>query len=264
MKVRSKKIKNTAEKKGKLKFHKICRLFPLMQKEELESLKADIKENSLREPILLHPDGSILDGRNRYLACLSVGVKPKYQIWNNRGSLLGLVVSKNMQRRHLTSSQKATLAVELLPMLEKEAAQRKGGRPSKSKKHPQKIAEVFGEAREQAARISGTNRQYVSDAKKIKIGFSKVFKYVKDGTLTLKEAKQLIQFEKPLQMLVIERIVKGKVNNFKTACRQIKDENGDRYFAKKAIAGEGCKIIEGDARNLDLAKLILLDECISG
>ncbi len=92
MKVRSMKIsQNTSKKKGKLKFHKICRLFPLMQKEELESLKADIKENNLREPILLHPDGSILNGRNRYIACLSVGVKPKYKTWKSRGSLLGLL-----------------------------------------------------------------------------------------------------------------------------------------------------------------------------
>ena len=164
MKVHS---QNTSEKIGKLKFHRICRLFPLMQKEEFESLKADIKEHNLREPILLHPDGSILDGRNRYLACISVGANPGFKTWNRKGSLLSLVVSKNMQRRHLTNSQKAALAVELLPMLEKEAAQRKGGRPSKTRKHPQIIAEVSGEAREQAARIAGTNRQYVSDAKKI-------------------------------------------------------------------------------------------------
>ena len=130
MKARLNKIsQNTSEKKDKLKFHKICRLFPLMQKEEFESLKADIRENNVREPILLHTDGSILDGRNRYLACLSVGVNPKFKTWNGKGSLLALVVSKNMQRRHLTNSQKATLAVELLPMLEKEAAQRKGYSP---------------------------------------------------------------------------------------------------------------------------------------
>ena len=76
-----------------MKFHKICRHFPLMQKEEFESLKGDIKENNLREPILLHPDGSILDGRNRYLACLSVGANPRFKTWNNKGLLLSLVVS---------------------------------------------------------------------------------------------------------------------------------------------------------------------------
>jgi len=59
-------------------FHEIAGIFPLMEKEELEALTKDIAENGLQEPIILY-EGKILDGRNRYLACLQAGVEPWFK-----------------------------------------------------------------------------------------------------------------------------------------------------------------------------------------
>src|SRR5262249_60772973 len=50
-------------------------LFPLMQGKELEDLAANIQANGLINPIPTHK-GVILDGRNRYRACLLAGVRP--------------------------------------------------------------------------------------------------------------------------------------------------------------------------------------------
>ncbi|KKL87285.1 hypothetical protein LCGC14_1936200, partial [marine sediment metagenome] len=67
--------------------HPIADLFPLMEAADLDDLAADIREHDLREAIWLHPDGSILDGRNRFRACEIAGVEPRFQTWHGEGSL---------------------------------------------------------------------------------------------------------------------------------------------------------------------------------
>lgn len=102
--------------------HDYANLFPLMLDNEYKELKNDIKVNGLIEPIWLF-EGKILDGRNRYSACLDTNTEPKFRDYQSDDPL-GFVVSLNLNRRHLTSGQKATLAVELLPLLEAEAKKR--------------------------------------------------------------------------------------------------------------------------------------------
>ena len=60
----------------KLEFHPIADLFPLLKGEVLHKLVADIQQNGLLEPLLVDAERRIIDGRNRYLACLEAGVEP--------------------------------------------------------------------------------------------------------------------------------------------------------------------------------------------
>jgi hypothetical protein len=57
-----------------LEFHPLANIFPLMEGEEFSGMVADIKQKGLIENIILTPDKLILEGRNRYLACLEAGV----------------------------------------------------------------------------------------------------------------------------------------------------------------------------------------------
>jgi hypothetical protein len=85
--------------------HQLADIFPLMEGDEFDALVEDIKANWLREPITLYED-KILDGRNRYRAVIKAGLQYRLKDENFRpytgSDPLGLVVSANLHRRHLT------------------------------------------------------------------------------------------------------------------------------------------------------------------
>lgn len=74
---------------------------------EMEALKADIKANGLHHPIITHK-GMILDGGNRYEACMAVGIKPLMTEYTGT-NLVEYVLSANFHRRHLSKGQQATI-----------------------------------------------------------------------------------------------------------------------------------------------------------
>lgn len=188
-------------------YHPVADLFPLMTGDEFAELTNDIRDNGLREPIWLHPDGRIVDGRNRYKACRASGVAPRFRTWDGNGSLVEFVVSLNLHRRHLTSSQRAMASLAVEAELAKEAKERQGQRTDLSTDVPQMIAESGAEpaldreryrreSREQAAKLLGTNRQYVSDAKKLSAERPDLAEKVKSGEMSIPEAKKTINNEK--------------------------------------------------------------------
>ena len=93
--------------------HPYAELFPLMQPDEFEDLKADIAAHGQRERILV-AEGMILDGRNRYRACRELGVTPDIRFWQSRlPPPRDYVISINLHRRHLSPSQRAAVATEI-------------------------------------------------------------------------------------------------------------------------------------------------------
>jgi hypothetical protein len=177
-------------------FHPVANLFPLISGDDFAALSEDIRANGLLEPIWLHPDGRIVDGRNRYKACRAAGVEPTFRRWSGNGSLVEFVVSLNLHRRHLTSSQRAMAALDAEAELAKEAEERRRERISDSRSEPetaQRVApseKLERESRERAAKLLGTNRQYVSDAKKLTAERPDLAEQVKTGEISLPEAKR--------------------------------------------------------------------------
>jgi len=189
-----------------MKFHKVSNLFPMMSKDEYEALKADISVNGQIEPIWIYQD-QIIDGRNRYNACKELGVEPKFKTWSGKGSLVEFVVSLNLHRRHLSSTQKATIAVDMLPMLGEETREKQKLSEGRGKKVANSLATLSDKeankqahentATEQAAKLTGTNRQYVSDAKKIAKKRPDLFEKMRSGEATISEAKrEIVKSEK--------------------------------------------------------------------
>jgi hypothetical protein len=102
---------------GTRQAHPYADIFPLLPEAELKALADDVAAHGLREPIWLHRDGRIIDGRNRYRACELAGVEPEYRTYQgDDAGLLGFVVSLNLHRRHLDVGQRAMIADTLANM----------------------------------------------------------------------------------------------------------------------------------------------------
>jgi hypothetical protein len=94
-----------------LELHPLCTLFPRLSGADFDALRDDVAANGLRQPIVMH-DGMILDGGNRYAACLAANVKPSF-IKFSGDSIGAFVLSANMHRRHLSAGQQAAIVASV-------------------------------------------------------------------------------------------------------------------------------------------------------
>jgi ParB-like chromosome segregation protein Spo0J len=78
----------------------------MLAEDELAELAADITQRGLLQPIVLDPDGRVLDGRNRLAACERAGVKPDFVTYEGDDAD-GYALAVNVRRRNLTKGQQA-------------------------------------------------------------------------------------------------------------------------------------------------------------
>ncbi|MEW2585585.1 ParB/RepB/Spo0J family partition protein [Streptomyces virginiae] len=79
----------------------------MLDQDELLDLAASIKAEGLHHPIVLDPDGMLIDGRNRLAACKIAGVEPHFT--TDDSDPLRLIVSYNVIRRHVSKGQQAMI-----------------------------------------------------------------------------------------------------------------------------------------------------------
>jgi hypothetical protein len=92
--------------------HPACAAWPELLPAELRDLSNDIVAHGLRDPITLTPEGLLLDGRNRALACVMAGVEPTTVVYDGDPWLFSL--SRNKHRRHLTTEQISMVAARMV------------------------------------------------------------------------------------------------------------------------------------------------------
>lgn len=114
-----------------MKTHWVADMYPLNET-DIEPLAASIKANGQRTPIMALKDGTIIDGRNRWLACQKAGVDPIITIINPDGkevseeTLWSIATDCNSMRRDMTSSLRACLAAESWKRLWPDGQQKPG------------------------------------------------------------------------------------------------------------------------------------------
>lgn len=168
--------------------HRFSAIFPEITGADFKSLVESIAQVGLLERITTF-EGQILDGWNRYRACRELGLSPEFEDFGgDERAALDFVVAKNRDRRHLTPSQCAALAVELEPMYADAAKGRQSAnRPELSVGLHE--AEK-GRAIEHAAVVAGASWSNAAKAKAIKAKDEDLFEDIKSGRTTVNAAKK--------------------------------------------------------------------------
>ncbi|CAB3719972.1 hypothetical protein LMG22037_04678 [Paraburkholderia phenoliruptrix] len=168
-----------------LELHPLCTLFPRLEGVEFESLKADIQANGQMQPIVLH-DGMILDGGNRYRACVELGIEPLIAEMDlGDYDLLSYVLSVNLHRRHLTPGQHAAIVAAATNWLE---AQTHGG----DRKSDQSATLHFETTADRAAQ-SGASIRTQKMADKVAKADPELIKDVGHGKISLPKALKQVE-----------------------------------------------------------------------
>jgi hypothetical protein len=187
----------------KLDYHPLADIFPLLDGKAYEAFRDNIHQHGQGDDIITF-EGKILDGRNRYRACLELGVTPRLREWDGKGSPADYVWSKNAERRHLTESQRAMAAAALLEWKKKDAERRLLA----GKAHGPVANLPQGRSRDQAADKLKVSPRSVQSATKVRQkGTPELVKAVQDGTVSVSAAADLADLSPKKQR---EAVAKGK------------------------------------------------------
>jgi ParB-like chromosome segregation protein Spo0J len=195
-----------------LKPHPAAEIFPPMSGADFQALVDDIRENGQREPIIVH-DGLILDGRNRYRACIDLGLEPATMKWDRVGTPEAYVISTNLRRRHLNESQRAMIAKKLATLT-----------------HGQRKADASIEASSQddAARMLNVSRSAVQRAAVVQQRATpELVEAVERGDIPVSTAAQLVHLPKARQ----REIAKNGKRAATKAAKQVRARKSSRVPA---------------------------------
>jgi ParB-like chromosome segregation protein Spo0J len=179
-----------------------------MSAEELNGLIADIDQNGQREPATFW-NGQLIDGRNRAAACEKLGIELDACELDSETDPVKWVISHNLHRRHLSQSQKATVADRLRDYYDGEAAKRmedgqKSGGRGKKKNSVEKLPQ--SKSRDDAGAALGVSGKLVDAARDVRVhGSPELLAKVEAGEVSVtKAAKVAKEYDKPQQVKAIE------------------------------------------------------------
>jgi ParB-like chromosome segregation protein Spo0J len=190
--------------------HPAANLLPMLVGDDLKQLAEDIRVHGLQTPIVLL-DGKVLDGRNRLAACAMAGIKPRFTTLSSDDvkDPLSFVMSANLHRRHLTTSQRALIAAEAAALIQSDAAARQRAGLKTGKQQPvsanrRERVEVShgGKTSDVVGKQFGVGGRSVDRAKAVLEGGSAdLIAAVRSGAVKLDRAEQIIREVPPTHQM---------------------------------------------------------------
>ena len=193
---------------NQMTIHPFCAVFPEASPEEFQQLKASIDKRGQIDPIVLL-GSEILDGRNRYQACRDLKIPAQFRQYDpvkDGKDPLQWVIDKNLNRRHLSVGQRATLALDLTKLataVQAAAAEAEKPNATPTPVGPDddesalpdfltqpKAAAPAGITQEQAADAMGVSTKSVGDAAYLAKNDPERFDAVKSGKTSLHAATE--------------------------------------------------------------------------
>lgn len=188
-------------------FHPIANVFPLIEGAEFRELVDDVREHGLREPIIVH-EGMILDGRNRYRACQAAQVPCRFQPFSGDDPM-AYVVSLNLRRRHLDTSQRAMAGARIKHLFEEAARERQIAAQNNdtAKAVRAEMREQAPEPRKAAADaaavVNVSPRSVENAAKVVRDGTPELVRAVEAGEVPVTRAAEIAKLPQPEQPAAI-------------------------------------------------------------
>jgi hypothetical protein len=191
----------SAGKAATLEIHPAAEIFPPMSDSEYAALLADMRVNGQTHPIITWK-GMVIDGRNRLRACRELGIEPKVQEWDGKGSLFAFILSANLVRRHLDESQRAMVAAKLKPVFEDQAKKRMLA----GKELDPSFIRSKGPSAAEAGTVMNVSRSGVERACRVlKDGVPDLVDGVSKGTIKVAIAAELARYSKEEQMKILAK-----------------------------------------------------------
>jgi N6-adenosine-specific RNA methylase IME4 len=188
-----------------LAFHPLAEIFPLLEGRAFDDLVGDIQRYGLRQPITVR-NGKILDGRNRYRACLAAGVEPLFQNWTGPGLAVDYVWSLNGPRRHLDGPARQLAAGRYAIAREEEASRRQRAALNNVGSSMQICSDEAGRSATLAAKRFDVSERTVSHAKKVlKQGAPELIQRVAEGEVSVSAASAVSDMPVADQREIIAR-----------------------------------------------------------
>jgi ParB-like chromosome segregation protein Spo0J len=202
--------------------HPAAELFPLMSGDAFDELIEDVRKHGVKQPIVFW-QGKLLDGRNRSHACLAIGIDPlnhACDLEEENVDPVEFVLTANLHRRHLSTSERAMVAAKCRKVFDDEAAERKIEAGKQTGRGNRKVVEILpqplldestaipvvetlppperGKSRDKAGELLKVSGKSVDAATKVlKSENTEVIKAVETGQMTVNAALKIVDPPKP-------------------------------------------------------------------
>jgi hypothetical protein len=178
--------------------HPAAELFPMMNATDTDGWKGlieDVRVNGCHQPLVVDHEGRLVDGRNRLAAIAELrgeGIDAPFEVVlcpkSDEAGIRSWVISTNLHRRHLTTSQRAAIAAGMV------TATKSSGATARTK-------QVEHVTVDDAAKAMNVSPRQVKKAAQVhreaeKAGKPELVKAVREGKTTVNAAAKTLA-EKP-------------------------------------------------------------------